>query len=260
MKLQLQFKLLMMMFLPALLLAENNLVDETFKSTQEKNIQKSFSVNANATLKVNNSYGNVDIITWDKNTVDFDITIKVTGSNDDKVMDKLQDINVEFSNSSNLVSAITRFGKRKSSSWWNWGNNNKLKIEVNYVVKIPKTNQVEISNDYGSINLDRLEGRADLSCDYGKITTKELMADNNNISFDYSKGCYFEYIKSGKISADYSSYTIAKANSLEISADYTKSSIEAAEDITYNCDYGSLVVDNLNNLSGNGDYLSLRNH
>ena len=83
-----------------------------------------------ATLKVNNSYGNVDIITWNKNTVDFDITIKVTGSNDDKVMDKLQDINVEFSNSSNLVSAITRFGKRKSSSWWNWGNN-KLKIEVN---------------------------------------------------------------------------------------------------------------------------------
>jgi hypothetical protein len=246
-----------MLFLPGILLAVNPCEEEALKTTLEKSIQKSFSVNADATLKVENSYGNVDIVTWDRNTVDFDITIKVTGSNEDKVSDKLKDIDVEFSNSNSLVSAETMFGRKRGNSWWNWGNNN-MKIEVNYVVKIPATNNIQISNDYGGINIDRLLGRADLSCDYGKITTKELMADNNSISFDYTNGCYFEYIKSGKISADYSSYTIAKANSLEISADYTKSNVEAAENIIYNCDYGSVKVDNVNNLSGNGDYLTLR--
>lgn len=256
MKLQLHFKLLMMMFLPGILLAENPLKDDLRKTTREKTIQKSFTVNANATLKVDNSYGNVDIVTWDQNTVDFDITIKVTGSSDDKVNDRLNAIDVEFSNSSSMVSAETKFGK-KSSSWWNWGKNN-MKIEVNYIVKIPKTNNIDISNDYGGINVDQLMGQANLNCDYGKITTKELMADNNKISFDYSNGCFFEYIKSGSINADYSSYTVAKANSLDINADYTKSIIEAVEDVEYNCDYGSLKADNINNLKGNGDYLTLR--
>ena len=257
MRLQLQFKLLMVMLMPALLLATNPKANTAVKTTREKSIQKSFSVSTNATLKVDNSYGNVDIITWNQNTIDFDITIKVTGSNDDKVIDKLDRIDVNFSNSSNLVSAETKFGKKSNGSWWNWGNNN-LKIEVNYVVKIPKTNHIQISNDYGGINVDQLLGRAQLSCDYGKITTKELMADDNSLSFDYTNGSYFEYIKSGKINADYSSYTVAKANNLEISADYTKSSVEAAENVVYNCDYGSLKVDNVNNLSGNGDYLTLR--
>lgn len=258
MKLKLQFKLLtLLLLLPVMLLAKNPQTEATLKTTREKSIQKSFNVNADATLKVDNSYGNVNIITWNQNTIDFDITIKVTGSNDDKVNAKLNEINVDFSNSESLVSAETRFGRRKSGSWWNWGNNN-LKIEVNYVIKIPKTNNIQISNDYGAINVDQLLGRANLSCDYGKITTKELMADNNSLSFDYTNGSYFEYIKSGKINADYSSYTVAKATTIEISADYTKSDIEAAENVVYNCDYGSLKVDNVNTISGNGDYLTVR--
>ena len=131
-------------------------------------------------------------------------------------------------------------------------------MKINYVVKMPITNSVDLENDYGSINLDKLEGKAMISCDYGKITTKELMADNNDIRFDYTNNSYFEYIKSGTIKADYSGYTVANANSLTIIADYTKSRIETAEDITYNCDYGSLKIDRVNNVTGNGDYLSAR--
>ncbi len=133
-----------------------------------------------------------------------------------------------------------------------------LKLEINYIVKIPITNNVELGNDYGSINLDKLEGTAIIVCDYGKITTKELMADNNDIRFDYSNNCYFEYIKSGTIRADYSGFTIAKAENLTLRADYSKSIIEAAESVDYICDYGSLKIDNINNFQGKGDYLSLR--
>src|SRR5690606_38398151 len=99
------------------------------------------------------------------------------------------------------------------------------------------SNSVDLSNDYGSINLDRLEGHAKINCDYGKITTKELMADNNLISFDYTNNSYFEYIKSGKINADYSSFTVAKTKDLDINADYTKSMVEIGENVSYTCDY-----------------------
>ena len=177
-------------------------------------------------------------------------------NNEEKVQKKLDQITVNFDASPNMVSAKTIFNKGKSS-WWKWGNNN-VNMKVDYVIKMPITNSVDLSNDYGSINLDKLEGHARISCDYGKITTKELMADDNQLTFDYTNNSYFEYIKSGKINADYSGYTVGKAEDLEINADYTKSKVEIAEDIRYNNDYGSLTIDKVNNVTGNGDYLTLR--
>ncbi|MEO1032727.1 MAG: hypothetical protein AAFX55_15045, partial [Bacteroidota bacterium] len=244
-----------MLLMPFVALANTEI--DAAKTTKERSIKKSFNVSSNATLKINNSYGNLDVITWDQNQIDFDITIKVSGNNEEKVQERLNDIDVDFSSSNDLVSAITKIGK-KNKSWWNWGKKNNLKLEINYVVKMPVSGSVDLNNDYGGINLDRLEGHAKIVCDYGKITTKELMGDNNEFRFDYTNNSYFEFIKSGKINADYSAYTVAKAENLIITADYTKSTIEAAENITYNGDYGALKVENINNIEGNGDYLSVR--
>lgn len=256
MKLQIQFKLaLLLLLMPMLLLASAS--PAVNKTTKEKNIKKSFNVSSNATLKVANSFGNLDIVTWNENRIEFDITIKVTGNNAEKVQEKLNGITVDFSASNDLVSAETEISKNKKN-WWNWGKKMNLQLQINYVIKMPMTNNVNLSNDYGSINLEKLEGEAKISCNYGKITTKELMNSNNIINFDYTNNCYFEYIEDGKITADYSGFTIAKAKNISLNADYTKSVIETAENVNYHCDYGSLKINNLNTLKGHGDYLTLR--
>jgi hypothetical protein len=115
-----------------------------------------------------------------------------------------------------------------------------------------------LNNDYGSINLGRLEGRATINCDYGQITTKELLADNNSLNFDYTDNCYFEYVKSATINADYSGFSIAKAEKLNITADYTNSVIEKVEDVVFNCDYGNIEIKKAGNIRGNGDYLNIK--
>ena len=257
MKLALQYKLFAYLLLLPLVMIANNGNGKDGKYKKEKTITKTFNVNDNATLKVDNSYGNLDIVTWDGNTIDFEIKITTTGDNEEKVQEKLDDITVDFSSSPDLVTAITKFNKNKGKSWWSWTNSNNVQMKINYIIKMPITNNVNLNNDYGNINLGKLEGRAELNCDYGKITTKELMADNNSINFDYSNNCYFEFIKGGKIDADYSGFTVSKANALEINADYTQSKVEVAEDVTYNCDYGGITIGKVNNLKGDGDYLTI---
>jgi hypothetical protein len=257
MKIALRYRNVLMAFLLVPMFAiANNGKDWKGKHTKEKKVHKEFTVNANATIEIKNSYGNIDVVTWDENRVVIDVTITTNGNNEEKVVKKLDGIDVEFSGSSNHVYAKTKFEKN-NSSWWSWGKSN-VSMKINYVIKMPASNNVDLNNNYGSINLDKLEGRAIIDCDYGKITTKELMADNNDINFDYTNNSYFEYIKSGTINADYSSYTVGKTNNLEIDADYTKSKIEIAEDVEYNCDYGALTIDKANNISGDGDYLTLR--
>ncbi|TGV03324.1 hypothetical protein [Flavivirga rizhaonensis] len=255
MKRALPYKTLIL-FLILPLLATASSTEAKGKYTKKKTINKEYSVASNASLSVDNSYGNIDIITWNENRVVFEITITTTGNDEEKVQEKLDDITIHFEASSSNISAETRFGERRSNSWWNWTRNNKVNMKINYIVKIPITNNIDLNNDYGSINVDKLEGHAEINCDYGKITTKELMSDNNSINFDYTKNCYFEYIKSGKINADYSGFTVSKANKLDINADYTNSKIEIAEDVNYNCDYGNISIDKANNIIGNGDYLT----
>ena len=241
------------LMLPIMVLASND-KDKGGKYTKEKTYHEEFSVNADAMLKIDNSYGNLDIVTWNENRIVIDITITTNGNNEEKVQKKLDGISVEFESNSNLVSAETIFNKK--SSWWNWNSSSNVNMTINYVIKMPITNQVDLDNDYGNINLDKLEGRANISCDYGKVTTKELLADNNTINFDYTQKSYFEFIKSGKINADYSGFTVAKANALEIHSDYSNSVVEIVEDISYNCDYGTIKIEKVNNVSGNGDYLT----
>ncbi|MBU2940307.1 hypothetical protein KO494_12240 [Lacinutrix sp. C3R15] len=245
------------LLIPMLLVANNNPVTKG-KHTKEKIIKKEFSVNADTTLKVANSYGNIDIVTWEENRISFEITITTNGNDLEKVEEKLDEISVNFENSPSLVSAKTIFNKSKSNSWFKWNSGNNVNMKINYVIKMPITNQVNLTNDYGNINLDKLKGRAIINCDYGKITTKELLADNNDIHFDYSNNCYFEYLKSGKITADYSGFTVAKAKKINIEADYTKSVVEIAEEVTYNCDYGSIHIEKANHINGDGDYLTTR--
>ena len=79
--------LLIMLFVPMMVLANN---PDKFKGkhTKEKTITKEFSVNSDALLKINNSYGNLDIVTWNENRIVFEIKIITNGNNEEKVQKK----------------------------------------------------------------------------------------------------------------------------------------------------------------------------
>lgn len=222
--------------------------------SKEKRIKKSFNVNSNALLKVDNSYGNIYITTWNENRTEIDVLIKVNGNNEDKVQQKLDQIDVEFEAGKSMVSARTIFGKKK----WSWGSNNNVSMEINYTIKLPVNNSVDLNNDYGSIRIDQINGKAKISCDYGKLDIGELRADGNELSFDYTTKSSIGYMKSGRISADYSGFVLDKTEKLSLSADYTSSEILEAGALEYSCDYGNITVKNAKNIQGSGDYLSVK--
>lgn len=190
--------------------------------------------------------------TWNENRIVIEVHIKTNGNNEEKVQKKLDEIDVDFEVSNAMVAAKTIFSK---SRWnWNWNKSN-VNIEVNYTVKLPVSNSVDLSNDYGSIYLDKLEGKANISCDYGKIDIGQLMSRGNFLKFDYTSKSSIDYVKGATIQADYSGYAIGKAENLIIKADYTSSRINEVKNIEYKCDYGSISVEQLNNLQGNGSYV-----
>lgn len=252
------FKYYLLLFLasPALLLANHGKLKG--KYTKEKTIKKEYSVNSDALLKINNSYGNLTLTSWDQNRVEIEVHIKTNGNNEEKVQRKLDEITVDFDANSSMVSAKTIFDKNRSSWGWNWGKNNNINMQINYTVKLPVKNSVHLSNDYGNISLDRIDGHAKIYCDYGRMDIGELHGRNNELNFDYTSKSTIDFMNSGKISADYSGFTIMKAGDLVISADYTNATVEKMDNLRYSSDYGNLEVGEANNVEGNGDYINVK--
>lgn len=228
--------------------------------TKQKKISKEFKVSATNLLAIDNSYGNIDITTWDQNRIVIEVFIQTNGNDEESVAERLQEINVEFNQSGGKVSAETILEKSRNTSWWSnlFGSDSNVNMEINYRVKAPVTNSVDLSNDYGSINLDRLTGNARISCDYGRLLIGELRGNDNSLNFDYTRKSSIGYVKRAKISADYSEFTIDEAGTLDVSADYTDSHILKVENISFNNDYGSFKIDRLKNIKGDGDYLGVK--
>lgn len=227
------------------------------KYTKEKTIKKEYDVNSDALLKVRNSYGNLNLTSWEGNTILIEVHIKTNGNNEEKVQRKLDGISVDFEASSSVVSAKTVFDNSRNG--WGWGGrNNNVHMQINYTIKLPVKNSVHLNNDYGSIILDRIDGHAKISCDYGRLDIGELRGRNNQLNFDYTSRSTIDFINSGTINADYSGFTIAKAGDLTIKADYTNSTVEKMGNLDYNTDYGKLEVGEAKNVLGTGDYIAVK--
>jgi hypothetical protein len=241
------------LFFPLITVA--NLTEK--KQEKSKIIKKEYLVDKNAKVSLENKYGNLNITTWDKNRVEIEVTIIVKGDDLDSVRDKLESIDILFEASNNFVSAKTLFEKEKSS-WSFWGKNSNLNYEINYSVKMPKTNSLDLDNKYGSIYVSDLTGNANIKCDYGKISVGELLGDTNIIRLDYCSSSHITYISNGTINVDYSKITIEKAGELKVNMDYSTLNIDRIESINFNADYGAITIDEATNIDGNSDYVSMR--
>ncbi len=250
-----KYTLILLLSAPGLLMANGGILNG--RHTKEKKITKEFTVASDALLKVDNSYGNLTLNSWNEDRIVIEVHIKTNGNNEEKVQKRLDEITVDFDASNSMVSAKTNFNKGKSSWGWNWGRKNNVNVQVNYTINLPVKNSVHLSNDYGGITLDRIDGHAKISCDYGRLDIGELRGRNNELSFDYTSKSTIGYINSAKISADYSGFTIENAGDLTINADYTNSKVEKMANLLYSADYGNMEIGEVENIQGDGNYIKI---
>lgn len=231
--------------------------DPILMQEKSKTIKKEYSVSRDATVKITNKYGNINITTWNQNRVEITVVITVKGNSLSTIEKKLDDIDVDFNATSDIVSAKTIFEK-SSSSWSFWGNSKNVSYQINYTVKMPISNSVQLNNDYGNITLNEINGATDINCDYGKIILGDLNNSTNNIDLDYSSASNISFMKSGYINADYSKLTVDKTDNVKINSDYSNLNFGTANVVTYNADYGSITVDDVKDITGNSDYVSIQ--
>lgn len=239
--------LLLLLMLPCIALASNGVKG---KYTKEKKISKVYLVNNNCGLNINNKFGNIYVTTWDEDKTSIDVTITVSGNNEEKVNKKLASILVDINATKSLVSANTSIDN-------SIGGNN-MSFEINYTVKIPKKGAIVLNNEYGAIITGKIYGKAKIDCQYGDVNIDELNADGNSVMLQYSNASRINYMRSGTVNVQYSTFKLGKAGTLKLQGQYTGMNIDEVQDLTYKTEYGDLQVKKTGKVSGTGEYSALR--
>lgn len=228
-----------------------------------KNYSKSYAVDGNDELVLDNKYGRVTINTWNKNEIKVDVQIKGTAGDDETAQKLIDAISISDNKSGNVVSFRTNFNNGSKSIWNLFNNmNDRHKAEVNYIIYMPSTIALDMRNRYGGVVLPSLSGKVMLDNSYGSLTAKALTNPSNVLNLRYYEAS-IEEISGAEINLSYGSLKLGTVGRLVSNINYAPVDIgKLVSSGSLNVRYGGGIKINeiskgLKNLDINATYSSV---
>lgn len=188
--------------------------------TETKEINKRFKVNRETRIEITNKYGKIELNTWDKDSVVFDIKIRVENKKLSKLEKAISEINFDITNSQHFLIVRTKVGENLSSLEKEFQRFKETvlqadgKMEINYVVWLPKTNQLKVENKFGDIYIGDYAGEVEINLSNGNLKSHDFEGKTNlTLSFGDAT---INRLKSGRLDCNYSDVYIKKADQLRM--------------------------------------------
>jgi hypothetical protein len=163
-----------------------------------------YDVDKGAVLVIENKFGDVKCMTWDQNSVSILVTVKVEASNQERANKVFDKIEVTLNGSRTRVEGSTEVGNISNSDF-----------SINYDIKLPKWINIDLTNQFGDIYIDEIDGTSKIRLEYGAMEANALNGLQNNLTIKFSDG-EAGFIKDGKVSLEYSEWESKGAENLEI--------------------------------------------
>jgi len=202
---------------------------------KNKTFTRLFKIDHNTELTVKNKYGNIQLITWNKDSVKFEIKIEVRDNKEAKAISKIDAIDIDFISSKHYIEAKTYFAGE--NAFWSevkdkTGNifSSENKIQVNYVVYLPIEMGLTIENKYGDVLMDDHLGTTSITLLNGDLKAHALKGETIlNLEFAYAN---IKQMNNARLNLGYhSELQLTKAKKLKIESRSSRIRIEAADKI-----------------------------
>ena len=216
-----------------------------------RSINREFGTTADGMTALYNKYGQVNVKTWQNNSVKIDITI-VVNANSQREADKVFDrIKVNFANAAGYVKAETMI---EPKSGFNFDNNCDYKI--NYEVLMPIGNQLDLKNRYGNSYVAPLNGKLTAEIKYGDLRT-EALGNDADLSLGYGKG-YISRVNNLYGQVSYSELTITEAREVQLDTKYSELKSERINTLRLTSKYDDFELGDVDELRLQTKYANLR--
>ncbi len=199
---------------------------------KNKSMTKSFGIEQNTELNIRNKYGRVQLISWGKDSVKFEIFMEVHNKKEVKAIAIIEDIQIGFMSSKHYLESKTSFigednfwsgVKDKTGNVFSSDN----KISIDYKVYLPANMVVTIENKYGDVLLDDHLGNTTITISNGDLKAHYLGGFTKlNLEFAYAN---IKKMESGQLNLGYhSELQLGSANELSIDSKSSRIKIDKA--------------------------------
>ncbi len=201
-----QFNLL----LPLLALLQLNLFaqddnakgERKYEFTKTKAVNKSYNVSSSDKLNIDNSFGKVEVHTWERNEIKVDVNIEVSATKEELAQKIIDGISVSDAQSGKEISFKTTIKGSDNSK------GEKSSMHVNYSISMPASNPLHISNQFGATTVPDYRGEIELNSKFGSLTTGAL-SNIKTINVEFGKAS-FQSITNGTVTVKYSKAEFTK--------------------------------------------------
>ncbi len=226
-----------------------------------KTYQKEFSLTDNSNIYLENRFGQMNIENWDKNSIYITIEIKVDYPEGDKAARLLKAINIEFTQTGDDISAITKIEDDFMRSWDKLFDSDSKDFSIDWEVKLPKQSNITLVNKYGDIFINELTGKCKIELKYGNLKANRILRDNTDplstLTIGYGNATIDE-VSWFKADIKYAKLNILKAKAIVLVSRYSKISIDQISSIVSESQYDTYSIGNISNFVGEGRYTTYR--
>jgi len=221
------FNLFTVLLLSALSFSLNAQVEKS------KKIEKEYPVSKGSNLEVETQFSQVELINWDKNTINAVVEVKVSSDKTDLANKLLEEIMVEIKTDGNDVYIETSIpdripGKKETT------------FEISISVNLPKYINLDMESTYGSVYIEELEGQSDIEISYGALQAISL-SNNNSES-------------QNMIECEHSSCNIGNLSDAQVEMRFSKAAIEDVRSISIDSEYSSVKIENAGSVNSDSRY------
>jgi hypothetical protein len=215
---------------------------------KQRLINKHYDVTADDKLKIDNSFGNVVISTWDKNEITVDIEISARASSEERAQEIMNRIDVKDGKDGREIWFKTKVGDIRNSNN-NGGNrgrdDNQRGFYIDYVVHMPASNQLAIENSFGKTEVPAFKGLVTLTSKFGSLNTGKL--DNvDQIDVEFGKA-FITGVTNGRVIFKYNGQS---------RIGMVDGTVKISSEFSHNVQIA--VADNIKELSVNESYSGIR--
>ncbi|NJK96569.1 MAG: hypothetical protein HC905_18090, partial [Bacteroidales bacterium] len=201
--------------------------------SESKKYIHQFPLSAKTSVEINNKYGKIQLLTWNKDSVKVDIDFYISSSSLSRLNKLRQNINFDFSNSNTFVVVKTMFGKTQSNvideikDFAEAIVSGSNEVRIDYTVYIPQSQTLKVTNKYGDIYADDLTGDVQLILSNGDLKANDLKG-NTQIFLSFGNA-FINQISKGRISAEYADMDIRTAGNITLESKSSKVHLEKGD-------------------------------
>ncbi|MBL7732270.1 MAG: hypothetical protein JNM88_13920 [Chitinophagaceae bacterium] len=177
------------------------------KYKKNKSYSKSYSLSSSDKIELSNQFGEMKLVTWDKNEIKVDATITAKSDDEQRAQEILDRIGINDSKSGGTVSFTTKF-KDEKKTWNKKEKGYSEGMEINYLVYLPAGNTLNASNQFGKMIVPDYNGEATLTSKFGSLTAGKITNGKEvNVEFGEAE---IQQLNGGRLTIKFSEGTVKK--------------------------------------------------